>query len=497
MSCPGPEILAAMAEQRLPAGERETVLDHLAGCDDCRHGLLVLGALKKPAATIRIRPAARSWMPWAAAAAVFAVCVLAVVLSNRRPEEPTVVRTIPPKEDPRVEPERPKPVAPVEVPKPAPAPKPEVPAPAPKDPVMPTPPKPAPVEPETPKPPVEPESVKPAPAPEPPKPATISVVAILDRAEGDVQVAGAPAKAGQEIRPGQKIETRGARSWALLGYPDKTRMEVEGDTVVREILAREPGKGLRILVDRGAVKADVAKQPVGQPMMFETPHGDAKVLGTTLRIQVDADPKKGTRLEVEEGRVELRNAAGKSTLVETGHSAVAAAGLALAAKKLPKEEVLFLMEFEDGKKPAALSKGTVAVGPDRRTCFSVDADAGGSARVYVSGEEPDGLGLFTGDEILSFDYWVDAQCSSVNFHFWNSSQKVAHEAEVPKLVTNKWTRVTLKISELGDPAARVKDGDRIGNFFLQATGGPPRKFYVDNLALYRPRSLKPRPVETK
>lgn len=496
MTCPGPETLAAMAEQRLDAPERDAALDHAAGCDDCRHTLMILGGLK-PAATVRLRRVERPWIPWAAAAAVFAVCVLAVLLTSRRTEEPTTVRIPAPKEQPRPEPERPKPVVPVETPKPDPAPKRDDPAPAPKDPVTPLPPKPTPEvpakpAPERPAPPVEPTPEKPA----PPKPVTISVVAVLDRAEGEVFVGGAPAKAGQEIRHAQGIECKGARSWALLSYPDKTRMEIEGDTLVREILGREPGKGLRILIDRGAVKADVAKQPAGQPLIFETPHGDAKVLGTTLRLSVDPDPKKGTRLDVEEGKVELRNSAGKAALVEAGHSAVAAAGIAPSAKRLPKEEVLYAMDFEDGKKPAALSKGTVVTGPDRRICYALDSDAGGTCKVTL-GEDPDGLCVFSGEEILSFDYWVDAQASAVNYHFWNRTQKVTHEGEVPKIVAGKWTRVTIRLAEVGDPAARMKDGDWIAYFFLHAAGGPPRKFYIDNLSLTRPRSLKPRPVETK
>ena len=99
--------------------------------------------------------------------------------------------------------------------------------------------------------------------------------------------------------------------------------------------------------------------------------------------------------------------------------------------------------------------------------------------------------------VLSFDYWVDAQTSSVNFSLWNRTQKQPLEAELPKMVVGKWTHVSLRLAELGDPAMRLKEGDWAVSLLLQATGSPPRKFYVDNVVLTRPRSLKPRAAETK
>jgi hypothetical protein len=74
-------------------------------------------------------------------------------------------------------------------------------------------------------------------------------------------------------------------------------------------------------------------------MIFATPHGDAKVLGTTLRLSVDP---KGARLDVEEGKVEFRNLAGKAVLVESGHYAVAAAGTEFVAKMFPVDEIVLL-----------------------------------------------------------------------------------------------------------------------------------------------------------
>jgi hypothetical protein len=103
----------------------------------------------------------------------------------------------------------------------------------------------------------------------------------------------------------------------------------------------------------------------------------------------------------------------------------------------------------------------------------------------------------TGDEVVSFDYWVDAQAGSVNFHFWNSTQKLTHDFEVTKLVYSRWTRATFRLDEAGPAGVRAKEGDLLNGLYIQGTGGGPRKFYVDNLVITRPRSLKPRPVETK
>lgn len=488
MACPDSETLAALAEERLRPAERDPLLDHLASCDECRQTLLVLGGLKAPVA--RLRPAPLPWIPWAAAAALFIVAVLGLLRIGRTPQPETAVY-VPPREEPRRDPVRPEPPTPVPAPGPA---KPEVPpqkpepAPAPP-PTPPAPEVPLPPAPEKPQPPAPPTAV-----PEVPKPPTITVVAQLHRFEGDVTIvsagARAPVRPGQDLRPGDGLECRGPRSFALLVYPDRTRVEVEGDTLVRDLLPREPGKGLRVGVEKGAVRADVAKQPAGQPMIFDTPHGEARVLGTTLRVAVDA---KSARLDVEEGRVEFRNAAGKAAIVETGHFAVASAGAAPAAKRFPKEEVLLALDFEDGRKPASFSKGAVVLGPDRRACLYLDSDASGGSRLTIA--EDGGVFTVTGDETMSFDYWTDPQASSVNVNLWNQTQKQEVDGALPKLVNGKWAHATFRLGEIG--AVRLKEGDVVASLLLQATGPGTRKLYIDNFVLSRPRSLKPKSPDSK
>jgi len=114
--------------------------------------------------------------------------------------------------------------------------------------------------------------------------------------------------------------------------------------VVRELVEeREKGKG--ITLTRGTMAAEVTRQPAGRPLVILTPHAEARVLGTSLRLTVDPDPATGTRLEVLEGRVKLTRLSDRKTAeVPSGHSAVAAVGVEPAGKRL----YLFADDFEGG-----------------------------------------------------------------------------------------------------------------------------------------------------
>lgn len=139
-----------------------------------------------------------------------------------------------------------------------------------------------------------------------------------------------PVTPGWNLLPMQGLETGGGASRLVIRFPDKTWVELGPATELGEIKT-ESGK--RLWVVKGTLQAQILPQPKDQPMIFATPHGEAKVLGTTLRFTVDPDSKKGTRLEVDEGKVEFKNGAGKTVLVESGHYAVAAEGADLVARK--------------------------------------------------------------------------------------------------------------------------------------------------------------------
>ncbi|HEV3028123.1 MAG TPA: FecR domain-containing protein [Planctomycetota bacterium] len=153
------------------------------------------------------------------------------------------------------------------------------------------------------------------------------------------------------LLPGEGVETAVKNGSAVLTFADRTQVHLGSGTVIREVV--EQG-GKRLVVVRGRVTATVAKQPADQPFVLSTPHGEAKVVGTTLRLTVDPS---GTRLEVTEGKVRLSRLDGKSVDVPSGHCAVAAAGLELASRPMldrlhyeaavaKRPDLLFFEDFE-------------------------------------------------------------------------------------------------------------------------------------------------------
>jgi hypothetical protein len=156
-----------------------------------------------------------------------------------------------------------------------------------------------------------------------------------------------PLVAGAEVFPAEGLETGGDTSRIVLRFPDKTRVDLGPATSVTEIKT-EPGK--RLTLTQGTLRAVVAKQPIDHPMILQTPHGEARVVGTTLRILIDPDPAKGTRLEVDEGKVELGDPAGRTVSVESGHYAVAADGIGLVAKPISFwDGALAVYRFHEGE----------------------------------------------------------------------------------------------------------------------------------------------------
>jgi hypothetical protein len=206
---------------------------------------------------------------------------------------------------------------------------------------------------------------------------TAVMVAIVERVAGEVFIIGkagkTEAQANRAISAGQGVET-GANSLLVLKYPDGTRLECGVETVIREF---SHVRGKRLFIQKGAVKSQVAKQPKDQPMVLETPHGEADVLGTTLRLYVDPDPKKGTKLEVEEGKVELKNLAAKTVFVESGHYAVAAVGVELVA--LPLARLLLPAPWMDQDIGAVGVSGSASYSSGTFTVKGAGADIGMTA----------------------------------------------------------------------------------------------------------------------
>ncbi len=300
-----------------------------------------LGRRRRPRRFASQQPPA--WAAWiAAAAAVILLAGLAAALSNRgsKPAAPKTdnVAAADEREDAKpageeavVKPPRP---GPSESRPAAPAERPSLPGEA-----MP--------EPRPPKEESSPEPHPPTPKPvethpaEDSRPPTRAALAVVAAVEGDVRIVEgenrSPAAAGAAIAEGHGLETCGIGSSASTLWPDGTRIDIEGETLVKS-LSLSPGK--RIEIDRGTFRAEVTRQPQGRPLTIATPHAEASVLGTRLAVMVSGD---STRLEVTEGRVRLRRRSdGKTVDVAAGHYAVVAAGREMAARPIPVDEILLL-----------------------------------------------------------------------------------------------------------------------------------------------------------
>jgi len=158
----------------------------------------------------------------------------------------------------------------------------------------------------------------------------VPTIATLEVVRGDVRLVTGPASRGSGVGEGQALETRGAGSAALLRFPDGTELELRGDTRI-DNLSDATGGGKRAFLRKGTVRAAVSAQPAGRPMIVTSPHAQAKILGTRMRLVVDTT----TRVEVEEGKVGLtRTADGAAVEIAGGSFVVAAKGLPLVAQAL-------------------------------------------------------------------------------------------------------------------------------------------------------------------
>lgn len=333
-------------------------------------------------------------------------------------------------------------------------------------------------------------------------PSTTAVAAArVDRVEGEVYVTARAgrkvAAAGQDLLDGEGVLCAGARGFAVLSFPDKSRLELSCGAAIRDLHDVDPAakRGKRVFVEKGTIKADVVPQPKDQPLVIGSPQAELKVVGTTFRLTVDTS----SVLEVEEGKVELRTPTGKSVDVSAGRMAVATPGATPVVRALPKEETLLSLDFEDGKKSPLVTMGAVERGPDRagnRFVLAGIPDPAGVSRLFI-GEDVLGLFTFQGDEVISFDYWADTLSGQVNFNFYSRSRGAAFQGFVPKPVFGKWGHASIRLADLGTPESRLREEDWVVTLYMQATGAATKRFYIDNLQITRPRVLKPRPSEAK
>lgn len=107
------------------------------------------------------------------------------------------------------------------------------------------------------------------------------------------------------------ISVRGTNSIVVLHMTDGTEITLVHDAVMRFSSAN----GVRLFLLNGEFKANVKPQPVGHPLVVQTPTAEASVLGTVLSMTA----RKGeTLLSVDEGKVRLQRLSdGQTVLVST------------------------------------------------------------------------------------------------------------------------------------------------------------------------------------
>lgn len=168
----------------------------------------------------------------------------------------------------------------------------------------------------------------PAPAEDPTAPRLASVIGVpLVSRPGGREL---PAVPGCALEPGTELRT-GKADTAVLSYADGSSIRLAG---AGRITILRAGMAKRLFVHSGELFAEIAPQPEGAPMTFETPHGLAIVRGTRLALRVT---ELALRLEVLEGAVEL-SAAGEKLLVTSSQVASIGRGSPPAFGELYSDE---------------------------------------------------------------------------------------------------------------------------------------------------------------
>ncbi len=159
------------------------------------------------------------------------------------------------------------------------------------------------------------------------------VIARLSVVTGEVHVVSGGVKtraqAGQTLQSGQGLSASGSLAFAMVAFPHSTSLQVWPETTIRSVSDDPKGAGKRVVVDRGTLSADVARQPKDRPLVIATPQGDATVLGTMLQVAVDPADAGTTFVDVDEGKVTFAPALnGPSIDLTAGFSMTAASGTA-------------------------------------------------------------------------------------------------------------------------------------------------------------------------
>jgi len=162
-----------------------------------------------------------------------------------------------------------------------------------------------------------------------------------------VRAEDASTESSKGLQPKDQLVAKAGKKNRLL-YEDRTEVRLtEGSRVVYEAefsTPESPSKRLELVT--GTMQADVSPQPAGQPLVIKTPHAQAIVRGT--KFTLSSTPEQ-TRLEVDEGRVDLRRESdGAMVAVRSGMFAISTKGDLISLPQRVSTGLLAYYTFQEG-----------------------------------------------------------------------------------------------------------------------------------------------------
>lgn len=258
---------------------------------------------------------------------------------------------------------------------------------------------------------------------------------------------------GTSLRSGEVLRTCTSESLALLELVDGTVLVITGDTEVRCTVDRAQ---TRVALTEGELMARVASQPVGKPMLIETPVAQAEVLGTTLSLYANPD---STEVAVQEGKVRVRRFSdGRWIDLVSGQCVVAAAESDLVPLPLAPVSSLWEEDFEEGLpcrwRAGHLVREALPSGSFGAVRQEEQGDSDGPFRIATAREWARGLFRIEADTHLNFTYKLKARGG---FHirlyarpdFLDATIADCYEyrnRELVRVARNRWRTVSIPLT---------------------------------------------------
>jgi hypothetical protein len=181
-----------------------------------------------------------------------------------------------------------------------------------------------------------------------------------------------PVRPGQSLHPGQWLQTVGESSFAVLRYPDRTRLEMGASTLIRLLdvpgpAANEEPAGnttKKVYLAQGTVSADSMPDHQEEALILATPHVEVRGQGTSFRL---ASAPMATRIDLEHGSAQLKRMSdGKIIEIPSDSYTIALQTGPVKTLPLPAKINEPLAHFNEGSGPIlaldATPQGEVAIG---------------------------------------------------------------------------------------------------------------------------------------